>query len=354
MKRFIRYSFICCVVLLPLAFITGCGGGGSSSPTPLTALQPSASTTTATSTMTIQLRIPTSLSAVPQSRVIAESVMPNTREPQYLAPQTAFILVDLQNNSNPLFDNTLLVTPAACPQSGGYENCTFSIAIPAGDPTIQQWSVLAGAGKPDGSVGSPLSVVHDVAPCYPFACSGAAIYLNAYLDAIVTDVFHAGLGWSGDDFKQLQPAFSDFMLAPQDAFGNTVHGTYGDDAPINSSGFANPFTLSIDDASGEETLNTINAGGPGPVLGTPFKSQIFSTLAGYHGGVEGIELVNAATVTRTFQVNYSIPKVDLQPREFPQLLKTWSSPAKTGAIMTVTCAPPSSPPNDNDCREIFS
>ena len=56
--------------------------------------------------------------------------------------------------------------------------------------------------------------------------------------------------------------------------------------------------------------------------------------------MEGIVLVDKATVPRTFTINYAFPEVDLQPSEFPQLTKTWVSPAKTGAIMQAECVPP--------------
>jgi hypothetical protein len=328
--------------------LAGCGGGGASTaliaPHAVSALHATSGATVAT---TVTFRIPLAGTA-------SSSTAGATRAPQYLAPQTAFIFADLQNNTNPAFDYTFLVTSAACSTAEGYESCSYAMNIPAANVTSQQWSFAAGAGKPDGTTGPPLSVDHNVTPCYPFPCSNSSGYINVYMNAVVADVYHAGLSWSGLDFPKSSPPFADFKLTAEDPFGNDVYGQYGANAPVDSDGFANPFTLSIADPSGQEMLADVVATDIYPILESPFATQTFSTLAGEHGGVVGIAIINNATASRTFAINYAIPEFDLQPSEFPQLASTWKSPAKTGTIMSVTCNPPTRPtPLDTDCQEVF-
>lgn len=316
---------------LALCALAACGGGGTVTPAAKPVSAPAAA-----GTMSFVVTIPLPGTVIPQS-VAANST---TRTPQYLAPQTSFILVDLQGgNANPAFDNTFTVSPATCQVSYGNETCTFTMPIPAGDPTTQRWSIVAGSGKPDGT-GAMLSVAHNVPPCYPFPCQSTPT-INVYLNPVVADVQTQVLNWTANQFPRITPPLPVFPLVTVDAYGNSVRGTYGSDAPLNSTNFANPITISINDPSGEIMLNQINGTEVGPFVGsTPFTTHTYTMLGGLHGGVEGIVLLDNATVPRTFTINYVVPEVDLQPSEFPQLTKTWVSPAKTGAIMQAECVPP--------------
>ncbi len=321
---------------LALCALAACGGGGSGAVTPPT--KP-ISTTSVAGTMSFVVAIPLPGTVVPQSLAASST----TRTPQSLAPQTSFILVDLQNNTNPAFENTFTITPAACPVSGGFEECTFTMSIPAGDPTTQLWSIVAGSGKPDGT-GTMLSVAHSVPPCFPFPCQGTPT-LTVFLNLVVANVQTEVLGWTAPQFTFVTPPLPLFSLVALDAFGNSIRGQFGADAPLDSISFANPFTLSINDPSGQISLNQINGTDLAPLLGNAaFTTQTYVMLGGPHGGVEGIVLLDQATAPRTFTINYSVPEVDLTSTEFPQLTKTWVSPAKTGAIMQAECVPPSGSP----------
>jgi hypothetical protein len=339
-------------ILLCTFALAACGGAGGSNPTPIGKAVGTTPVTAGTTTMSVSFLIPDTTTTVGSASTV--------RTPQYVAPETSFLFFDLQNNANPVFDNTFTVDSNHCTGGSSGNVCTFTATVPAGDTTTLRWSIAAGAGQPDGSTGTPLSVAHTVQACYPFPCQAGTVNVRAYLNAVVTDIFKAGLDWffAAAIYPSGGIAVPWFTLTPMDAFGNTVRGSYGSNAPINSTGFENPFTLSVDDgAAGEVLLEQIVGLAPGPALVPPlFSSQTFSMLANLHGGVQGIALIDNATITRTFNINYSIPAITLQPSEFPQLTKPWTSPAKSGTIMTVQCVPPAQAPtgpNPNPCSEIF-
>ena len=178
---------------LALCALAACGGGSSTVTPPPKPVSAAA----VGGTMSFVVTIPLPGTVIPQS-VTASST---TRMPQYLAPQTSFILVDLQGgNANPAFDNTFLISPATCQVGGGTETCTFTMPIPAGDPTTQLWSIVAGSGKPDGT-GTMLSVAHNVPPCSPFPCQSTPT-ITVYLNPVVANVQTQVLNWTANQFPR--------------------------------------------------------------------------------------------------------------------------------------------------------
>ena len=330
--------------------LCGCGAG--------TAV-PGVRAQTGTTTATFQVQIVKSVS-------IATA---HARAPQYIAPETTFFLVDLQGNVDPQFNDTFTVNGTNCPPTTGPTlTCTFTANVPAGaDPTTQRWSIAAGSGtKTDGSAGTPLSVVHNVAPCVELNVSvtcGASstmpntkVVIVAALDAVVASIGNVVFGTQ--NFTPLvtppNPAAPNpapyFTFVAADAFGNAVRGAYTSDAPIGDWNFADPFTIAEDDASGEVNLDVIVFPSQGFAADGPVSSVTFTTLAGAHGGVAAIRIDDGATAPRTLHVTYTLPAVTLSPSEFPQLKAPWTSAGASGTLLTLTCVPPASvPAGTNPC-----
>lgn len=320
--------------------LSACGGGGGSAVAPAS---PSQTTSQATQSVTFQVDIPVSASATS-----------NARSPQYIAQQTTFFYADLQNNTNPEFDNTFVVSSANCPTVFNDIQCTFTGTIPAGSTSGLTWSVAAGTGTP-GS-GRILSVAHNVPPCLGTAgCNGETIH--AYLNAIVANV-----AMPNPSFGNEWPPYGygccgsstgapSFEIEPLDGADNAVYGAYGINPQTDDSGFSNPITIAEDDPSGELQLEQISQVNLGPLPTPPIAASLtFSTLMGYNGIQNAIEIVDNATVTRTMHVTYSVPAVTLTPAEFPQLQSSFTSPAASGRLFTATCVPPSSVPSGtNPC-----
>jgi hypothetical protein len=334
--------------------LAACGGGSSGSNTG--PLPPAKATSATTATFRFTIPLPTTIATA------------HARTPQYVAPNTSFFLVDLQGNSDPQFQNTFIVDSGHCATNAGTGSysCTFTGVVPAGDPTTQRWSIATGAGKPDGTSGPPLSVLHNVAPCSSFSgspsCTNGQVNLSASLDAVVVNVVGPFGSAPFLDFQPINPGLVPpgspvplFQFVGIDAFGNSVSGAFTADAPFGNWGFTNPITIAEDDTSGEIFMEVLQhvAGGVLP-LG-PVTTATFSTLAGLHGGVAGIQIDDNATASRTVHFTYSVPEVALQPSEFPQLAGIWHGPAKNATLLTITCVPPASvPAGTNPCSQVFS
>lgn len=334
------------LLLATIFALAACGGGGSS-PSSVPVVKPSVSAFGSLPTMTFQVQIPL-------TTTVASA---NSRTPQYLAPETTFLLVDLQGNTDPQFAHTFAVGPTApgCTINAGILDCTFTGSVPAGDPTTQLWSIAAGSGlNTNGTSGPPLSVIHNVAPVYASAVagsptapscfgggtSGGIIQLCATLNAVVANIINPSLNFGGNGPFPTIPYVS---LTPVDAFGNAVYGAViTANAPLGTWSFANPFTISEGDTSGQLELELLVAAAPGPLPFPPISTSLTISVFAAHGPDPGIEIIDTATQSRTMNVSYSIPAVTLQPSEFSQLTGPWTSPAKTGTLLTVTCVPPAS------------
>lgn len=350
-------------IFVLLLLTVACGGGGGGGGThPLPAV--SSANTGQTTTAIVQVTIPQ-----PQAGTAASA-----RSPQYVAPQTAFFYVDLQNNTNPEFDNTFTVSPSTCPAQGGVETCIFNATIPAGDPTTQRWSIAMGA-----TTGPPLSVIHDVQPCVDYACpAGQELYIRATPNAVVANVSGTDVCCEPStlqyDYDSTYPNLIFFTFDPLDAFQNVVDGQWSFNAPADVSGFASPLSIAVTNASGGQIQlqPLVVEGSEGPQLdGTPQSAITFSNpqdpncdandefcygLEGSHGGVVALAIDVSSSLPGpwTSSITYNAPAITLQPSEFPQLQSAWSAPAASGTLMTITCQPPSSvPAGTNPCTQDY-
>ena len=317
------------------ALLTACGGGG------IPAATKPAARAAAAGTALVQIQIPLHVTAASA----------HTRAPQWVSPNTSFFLVDLQNNSDPRFDNTFLVDSTHCASTTNSGvpvlDCTFTATIPGGDPTVQRWSIAAGAGKTDGSSGPPLSVLHGAAAQ---SVNGQTEIL-AFLDTIVASVRTNPLALG--NFQGPLPAkyVPYFTVVALDAFGNASPGDETGDIGIEE--FADPIALAEDDTSGQLGLGVIShSGGPSPYQPpnpTPTASTTFDRL----NLLAAIEIVDAATATRTMNLSYSLPQIDLERSEFPQLAGPWVNPAQNVKLATFSCGPPTGSPTTNPCTQTF-
>ena len=331
------------IALLSMAVPAACGGGSVPAVT-----KAGAGAATGTATATFQIQIP----------LHASAASAHTRSPQFISPSTSFFLVDLQGSVNPLFDNTFKIDSNHCATSttGGSPttpytptlDCTFTAQVPAGDPTTQRWSIAAGAGNSDGTSGPPLSVIHGAAG----QLVGGQTEILAFLDTIVANVTVGSLQFG--NFQGPLPARNVpyFEIIPLDAFGNAVQGDVNTNIGIEQ--FANPIALSEDDASGQVGLGIIDtASGPSPYQ-PPNPPLVATATFDRLNTLAAIEIVDNATVSRTMNVSYTLPEVDLQPSEFPQLAGTWRNPATTVKLATYTCVPSSSvSAGTNPCTQSY-
>jgi hypothetical protein len=320
------------VIAVGLAACGGSSAGGVASIVPAAGAFGQQSAQTAT----VQIEVPLAQTAASVT----------SRTPQYVAPQTSFFLVDLQGVKDTQFQNTLFVDATHCANGTGVQTCTYTINIPAGDPTSQKWSIAAGAGSPFSPSGPPLSVVHNYSPCGFPSCTGGVV-ISVWLDAVVADITNVsfGFGWPPPGYYpsgsgQATPYFT---FTPVDAYGNVVFGRFGTNAPLDSWGFENPITLTDDDRSGELTVAAVIQIQPLAIIADTLVAPVtFTTLANPHAATHAMAIIDNATQSRTMNITYAVPKVELKPSEFPQLRGVWSSPARTGTLLTVTCMPASS------------
>jgi hypothetical protein len=330
-------------LLLVVIALAACGGGGGASQTPSvtarTSVPGGAPIAQKTTRATFQVEIPLhqTLASV------------GARTPQYVSPNTTFFLVDLQGNSDPQFANTFLVDSTHCTTQTNSNNvqvlsCTFTAMIPALDIATQNWSIAAGAGKTDGTSGPPLSVKHNVTAFVSPVDN--SVTFNAFLDTIVTNLTNVVFGFQ--DFLPSAGATTTvpyFMFTATDYFGNAVLGDRSGLAGAEQ--FANPITLTEDDTSGELHMGLIQCCAMGRnVRGGPVSTLTFDRLVSPN--LVAIQIVDDATASRTMHINSTLPVVNLQPSEFSQLATTWSSPAKTNTLLTITCVPASAP-TTNPC-----
>jgi hypothetical protein len=332
------------ISLLGAAMLAACSGGGGSG-VPVVTKPSGGGALTGTTAAIVRIQIPL--------HVTAGSA--HTRAPQFVSPNTSFFLVDLQGATNALFDNTFTVDSTHCTPgtNGGNPNlptldCTFSAQVPSGDPTAQNWSIAAGAGNTDGTSGTPLSVIHNAHG----QVVGGQTEILAFLDTVVASVSLITLQLG--NFQGPSPAVEVpyFGIVAMDAFGNAVAGDVSGNIGIEQ--FANPIALTEDDGSGQLGMGVINhAGGPSPFQPSnpsPVTTVTFDRL----NQLAAIEIVDNATISRTMNVSYSLPEMDLQPSEFPQLARTWRSPAITAKLATFSCVPTASVPAGSDpCTQSY-
>lgn len=331
------------ISLLGAAMLAACSGGGGSGVPAVP--KPFGGESAGTTAAIVRIQIPIDVTA-PSA---------HTRSPQFVSPNTSFFLVDLQGATNAVFDNTFNVDSTHCTAgtNGGNPNlptldCTFIAQVPPGDPTTQNWSIAAGAGNTDGTSGSPLSVIHNAHG----QLVGGQTEILAFLDTVVASVSLIPLQLG--NFQGPLPAVEVpyFGIAAMDAFGNAVEGDVTSNIGVEQ--FANPIALTEDDASGQLGMGVIDhAGGPSPFQPSnpsPVTTVTFDRL----NQLAAIEIVDNATISRTMNVSYSLPEVDLQPAEFPQLARTWRSPARTAKLGTFSCVPTASVPAGSDpCTQSY-
>jgi hypothetical protein len=318
------------------ALLAACGGGGG-----IPAVTKPAAGTAATSTALVQIEVPLHVAAASA----------HTRSPQWVSPSTTFFLVDLQNNSDPRFDNTFTVDATHC-QSATNAGlpvlaCSFTATIPAGDPTTQRWSIAAGAGKTDGSTGPPLSVVHNT----PAQLANGQAQILAFLDTIVSSVTVSSLGLGNFQPSGTVKYVPYFTITALDAFGNASVGDETTNPGVEQ--FANPITLTEDDASGVLGLGIIfHAVGPSPYQ-PPNPTLVSTTTFTRLNQLAAIEIVDNVTTSGTMNVSYSLPAIALQPSEFPQLHTTWGSAATTVKVASYRCGPLTNSATVNPCTQTF-
>jgi hypothetical protein len=234
------------VTIVSFVLLAGCAGGGGSSPAPQRMeAPPTASPALAAGSASLTLDVPRANSSA-------------RRAPRYVSPNSAFLVVTVKTvNGQP--PTAAQVPPALNPQkfslstgpngncttSPNGETCTVTIASPTGQVTYQ-FDLLDGSAQQNKLATNTLTFT---------IAAGSAPNLQAQLAGIVSTVtvtaptLNAGTSFSGPITVQ---AF--------DASGALIVGA----AP-----YANPFTLTDNDATGATSLTDNATTGPVVTVGGP-------------------------------------------------------------------------------------
>ncbi|MDE2571209.1 MAG: hypothetical protein KGM44_01645 [bacterium] len=311
------------IVIVPaLLLLTACGGGASvARPTIGGAPQASASQSQGKAVFT--LTIPP---ASPQS---------SARRPQFVSSATNVVYLTLLSanglpNPNPsAFNQTFVIALSSTPGSGSPNcttvnltdgtTCTFTASEPVGNDVFA--IVAAQNPNPYGSQPLPLSVAEGIALTVTQS-GGSPALVN--LNPVITGV---------SAFDPIDSAGGTTYLQAIFGVGMRAANTPTRSNPKYALGWANPYTISLADATGNAYLAAVAPGTMGPYVKSGDSVTVTQTnLPDVQLNTSGLPAGGPYPITLTLSApGYTLPAADV-----PQLPQGLSAPASQ-ATMKLQC-----------------